>query len=137
MSSVILGAGARILGLFMIVFSVYVLLRGHNDPGGGFIAGLIAASAIALHAFAYGVKVTRQRLRLHPCAIAALGLLFATLSGLPAIAVTAEPFLTHLWATVPLGLTDLKVGTALIFDVGVYLVVVGGVAAFLFALLED
>ena len=60
MKSLILTTGARLLiGLFL-VFSLYVLLRGHNAPGGGFIGGLIAACGFAIHAFASGVAEARR-----------------------------------------------------------------------------
>lgn len=137
MSSVILSSWARMLAVTMLLVSIYILLRGHNEPGGGFIGGLIAAGAVAIHAFAYGVRETRRSLRFHPCAIAGAGLLLALLSGLPGLLGTDAGFLTHLWATVPLGFTELKLGTTIPFDVGVFLVVVGSIAAFVFALMRD
>ncbi len=137
MASVILGGWARGLALAMLAVSAYVLLRGHNEPGGGFIGGLLAAGAVALLAFAHGVREARRQLVFHPCAIAGAGLLLALLSGLPGMLGGDGGFLTHLWATLPLGFAELKLGTTIPFDVGVYLVVVGSVAAFVFALLRE
>ena len=65
----------------MLVFSVFILLRGHNEPGGGFIGGLIAASALAIYGIAFGVPAVRRALRFHPLAIAGAGLLLSSLSG--------------------------------------------------------
>ena len=77
----------------MLLFSVFVLLRGHNEPGGGFIGGLIAASAFAIHGIAFGVPTVRRALHFHPMAISGFGLLLAALSGLPSLAF-GVPFLT-------------------------------------------
>ena len=65
----------------MLLFSVFVLLRGHNDPGGGFIGGLIAVAAFAIYGIAFGVPVARRALHFHPLAIAGAGLFLAAASG--------------------------------------------------------
>jgi multicomponent K+:H+ antiporter subunit A len=111
-----------------LLFSLYLLLRGHNEPGGGFIAGLVAATAIVLQALAFGVKRTRDRLArlIEPAFV--VGLVVAVLSGLYAM-VMGDPFLTHYHAYLPLpegGYYHLS--TTLIFDIGVFMVVVGTVA---------
>ncbi len=128
MSSVILRTSARPILALMLAFSVYLLLRGHNAPGGGFIGGLFAASGLAVHAIAFGRRAAEAALRLSPRAVLGAGLLLAGASGLPAL-LLAEPFLTHLWWS--------ALSTALVFDVGVYLTVVGSVCVFLFELTED
>jgi multisubunit Na+/H+ antiporter MnhB subunit len=108
--------------------SIWILLRGHNAPGGGFIGGLVAASGIVILALASGPAAARQVLRLPPVVISGLGLVAAFASGLPAL-VDGGPLLTQIWATLDTGLLRLQLGTTLIFDVGVYLVVVGMSAA--------
>lgn len=132
MTSMILVPAARVVMALMALFSVYLLLRGHNEPGGGFVGGLVAASALFLHAMANGVAVTRRMLRVEPLMIAAVGIAVAIGAGLFGILIDA-PFLTGVWA-VPAGL---PLGTPLLFDVGVYLVVVGAVATVVFALEDD
>jgi multicomponent Na+:H+ antiporter subunit A len=116
--------------------SVVVLLRGHNEIGGGFVGGLTAALAFAIVALTHGVHRARRRLRRHPLALAGGGLLLAVASGLPGLVLYGD-FLHHVWleATV-LGL-PIKQGTTLLFDLGVYLAVLGTVLAFLFGLMRE
>ena len=82
MKSLILSAATRLLVALMLLFSVYMLLRGHNDPGGGFIGGLIAGIGFALYAMAHGTEAARRALRLDPGVSAMLGLRIALLAGL-------------------------------------------------------
>ena len=133
---VILAAAARPLYLVILVASVWVLLRGHNEPGGGFIGGLIAVSASILWAVAHGSEAAMRRLPLRdPTLLSAAGVLLAALSGVPAL-LLGDPYLTHLWGKVPLGFTDIKVSTVLLFDLGVYLCVWGGLSGYATALLS-
>ncbi len=127
MRSVILHTATRLLISLILMFSVYILFRGHNDPGGGFIGGLIAATAIILYSVAFGASWARLALRFPPVAIAGCGLLFAALAGVLAL-IAGEPFLTGLWYIPKLGL-EMKVALSspLLFDIGVYLVVIGAV----------
>lgn len=129
--SLILNVSARCLLAFAIPLSLFVLLRGHNEPGGGFIGGLVAAIALGFHAIVRGAAATRRLIRLDPIAIGGIGLLVALGSGLPALLLHGEAFLTHQW------LDGLPVGTAIVFDIGVHLVVVGFALGFLLPVLED
>ena len=129
--SLILTVSSRYLLAFALPLSVFVLLRGHNEPGGGFIGGLIGAIGLGFHALVQGAGATRRLIRFEPVAIAGTGLLMALASGLPAVFLHAEPFLTQQW------LDGLPIGTALVFDLGVYLVVVGFALGFLLPVLED
>lgn len=132
---VILDVFARPLYLAILAASVVVLLRGHNEPGGGFIAGLVAVSATVLWALAHGPRAAEGRLPFRsPLRLAAIGVALALASGLPAL-LMGDAFLTHLWGTLPLGLTDLKLSTVLVFDVGVYLCVWGSLAGYSLTLL--
>jgi multicomponent Na+:H+ antiporter subunit B len=119
----------------MLLFSVFVLLRGHNDPGGGFIGGLIAVAAIAIYGIAFGVPVARRALHFHPLAIAGAGLFLAASSGLLSLAYAA-PFLTGIWTTIHVLGATIDLSTVMAFDIGVYLVVVGALASAALAL-ED
>lgn len=131
MNSPILATGARFLIALLLVFSLYVLLRGHNAPGGGFIGGLIAASGFALHAFASGVAEARRALRIDPRNLGLLGVLAAVLSGLVPALVGGAPF-GGVWVEIG----GYALSNILLFDTGVYLSVVGGVLTLIFALEE-
>jgi multicomponent Na+:H+ antiporter subunit B len=135
MNSLIFRTVAPFLTAVMLAFSIFVLLRGHNEPGGGFIGGLIAASALAIYGMALGPDVARKALRVHPLVIAAAGLLIAILSGRMSLAYDV-PFLTGLWAEFNMGRDVLTLSTPMLFDFGVYLVVVGAVASMVLGL-ED
>ena len=135
MDSLILRSGARLLVPLMLLFSVFVLVRGHNEPGGGFVGGLVAATAFALVLLSEGLTEARRLLRLDPLTLVAAGLFVALASGVPPL-LRAWPFMTGLWLKVPLPVVG-KVGSPVVFDLGVYLVVLGIVLAILFALAEE
>ncbi len=126
---------APFLTSLMVVFSVFVLLRGHNEPGGGFIGGLIAASAFAIYGIACGVSPVRRALYFHPMGIAGFGLLIASFAGILSV-FYAVPFMTGLWAYVPLFGDTVALSTVLMFDIGVYFVVVGAITSIALALEE-
>lgn len=134
-SSLILRTSAPILLFLPVAVSLYVLLRGHNEPGGGFLGGLVAASGVLFFAVSRGADEARTVLRVPPIAMAAAGVLIAMLSGLPALFAGDLAYLTHLWAMEPFGI-PLPVGTTLIFDVGVYLTVVGMACTIFLSLLR-
>lgn len=135
MGSIILSTAARYLMPLLLIFSVFLLIRGHNEIGGGFVGGLVAAAAIILYAIAHNVAAARRVLRLDPRTITAIGLLVALLSGLFGW-LTRQPFMTGLWLQQPVAVIG-KVGTPLLFDLGVYLVVIGVVLMILFTLAEE
>lgn len=128
MNTVIFRTMAPVIVAIMLVFSVYICLRGHNEPGGGFIGGLIAASSIAILGMANGAEATRRALRVDPLSIAGFGVLIAGLSGLVSL-FTGQPFMTSQWFYVEIGETVVPLSTPLVFDLGVFLVVFGTIAA--------
>jgi multicomponent Na+:H+ antiporter subunit A len=129
--SPILRTGARLLMPLLLLFSIFLLFRGHNDPGGGFVGGLVAASAFSLYAIAFGVPHARRALLLRPLTLIGSGLLIALLSGLPAV-LRGQPFLTAQWILAPVA-----IGTPAVFDTGVFLVVMGVVLMMVFNLAEE
>ncbi|MBP2547562.1 multicomponent Na+:H+ antiporter subunit B [Neorhizobium galegae] len=135
MNTLIFRTIAPFLTALMLVFSVFVLLRGHNEPGGGFIGGLIAASAFAIYGIAYGVAAVRRALWFHPMAVAGFGLFVSTLSGLLSI-LAGVPFMTGLWITPHLFGVEIALSSVMSFDIGVYLVVVGAITSIALALEE-
>lgn len=137
MNSVLLRNWTPLLKAVMLLISVLLLLRGHNEPGGGFVGGLVAATAFTLHALAFNVGLARRSARVSPRTLMASGLLIALLSGVPGL-WNGMPYLTGIWGTPEIPwLGEVTLGTPLLFDVGVYLVVAGVVLAMVFALLED
>jgi multicomponent Na+:H+ antiporter subunit A len=120
----------------LLALSVIVLLRGHNEIGGGFVGGLTAALAFAVVSLADGVERARARLRLHPLSLAGGGLLLAVASGFPGLVMHGD-FLRHVWLEWDVLGVHVKQGTTLLFDLGVYLAVLGTVLAFLFGLTRE
>ncbi|MDH0615274.1 MULTISPECIES: Na+/H+ antiporter subunit B [unclassified Agrobacterium] len=135
MNTLILRTVAPVVTSLMVLFSIFVLLRGHNEPGGGFIGGLIAVSALAIYGIAYGVTAVRRAILFHPLSIAGAGLLMAMLSGLVSIAA-GVPFMTGLWIYPSLFGVEIPLSTVMSFDIGVYLVVVGAITSIALALEE-
>ena len=129
MNTLIFRTMAPILAALMVLFSIIILLRGHNDPGGGFIGGLIAASAAAIYGMANGVGTVRKVLRFNPLGFAGFGVLLTAVAGLLS-AFTNVPFLAGLW------LPGYVFGVPGVFDIGVYFVVFGTLTAIALAL-ED
>jgi multicomponent Na+:H+ antiporter subunit A len=124
--SLVLQTAARLAVPLLLLLAGFLLLRGHNAPGGGFIAGLVASGAIVLSVLAWGTASTRRLLPVAPEGLLLLGLVVALASGLLA-ALASAPLLTGLWASIdlPAGLGPLKLGTPLLFDIGVFLLVLG------------
>ena len=135
MTSSILQTAARLLMPLLLLFAVFLLLRGHNQPGGGFVGGLVVAASFVLYSIAFDVDAARRALLVPPSKLLGIGLLVALVSGLPGVAV-GQPFMTAIWTTVSTGSTTLDVGTPLLFDVGVFLAVIGVVLTIVFTLAE-
>lgn len=122
-----------VLALFA---SVWILLRGHNEPGGGFIGGLVAAAASIALAMAFGVTHAARRFPFRaPVRCGVLGVLITLASGAPAL-WRGEAYLTHPWSKLDLGLLTLDVSSVLVFDLGVYLCVWGALGGLALELLE-
>lgn len=136
MTSLILKTTARFLMPLLLLFSVFLFVRGHNEPGGGFAAGLVAATSLALYSIAFSASEARRVLRINPRVLLGTGLLAALASGLLSLAY-GRPFLTGVWGYVTLpGFGRMDVGTPLLFDLGVYLAVTGVVISIVLALQE-
>ncbi|MGM0518119.1 MAG: monovalent cation/H+ antiporter subunit A [Campylobacterota bacterium] len=115
----------RLILPLMLMVSVYIFLRGHNLPGGGFIAGLIAAVALIVQYLANGIEWTKARLRFEKETLISYGLLIATATGLVSMFI-GYPFLTSAFTHVNWPLVgEFEVASAIAFDLGVFLVVVG------------
>jgi multisubunit Na+/H+ antiporter MnhB subunit len=135
MTSSILQTAVRFLMPLLLLFAVFLLMRGHNQPGGGFVGGLVVAASFILYSIAFGVDASRRALLVRPSTLLGVGPLIALVSGLPGL-VAGQPFMTAMWTTVTTGSTVLHVGTPLVFDIGVFLAVVGVVLTIVFTLAE-
>tara|TARA_R110000868_G_scaffold329680_3_gene590461 strand:+ start:244 stop:651 length:408 start_codon:yes stop_codon:yes gene_type:complete len=134
MTSLILRVASRFLLLITLVFSVWALFRGHNLPGGGFIGGLLAASGFALYLFAFGANRLKKLLRINLNLLLALGLLISLVSGLLGT-LYGKVFFTAVWAES--SYLPSSLGTPILFDIGVYLVVLSSVLIIMIALEES
>lgn len=136
-NSIILRTATQLLLTLLLLFSLFMLWRGHNEPGGGFIGGLIAAGAFTLYLIAFGGEAMRRVLRIDPHQLLGVGLTVAIVSGCFAV-FGNEIFMTGQWVTLHLGngAEPLKLGTPLLFDIGVYLVVIGFALTIVLALDE-
>lgn len=130
-TSPLLQDGDRLLVPPLLLFALYLLMAGHNRPGGGFVAGLTVASAVVLRAQVRSVAEALQLLPLVPMRMLAAGLLTASLVAVAPLlfggGVLDQPFVEidlPLFATV-------KLTTAFVFDIGVAVLVVGVVGAVL------
>lgn len=136
MNSIILQIAARYLRWILIIFAVLALYRGHNDPGGGFIGGLLAGLAIVYRGFAFNAFQVKEELKDRPEKYIALGLSFILLSFAPSF-LRNETLMTGAWISVPLPFGEvIKLGTPLMFDVGVFFVVIGVTLMFVFSLTQ-
>ncbi|KFI07177.1 MnhB domain-containing protein [Massilia sp. BSC265] len=133
--SIVLENAVSLLYWVMLGAALLLLLRGHNAPGGGFIAALVAVAATAARALVYGTAAARARMPLGPLGLSALGLALAAASGLPAL-FQEQAFLTHWWGELAAGPLALELSTVLLFDIGVALCVWGALGGFCVRLLE-
>jgi len=135
MNSLILRTAVRLLVVLLLVFSMFIFFRGHDEPGGGFIGGLIAAGAFALYSVAFGPAKTREFLRISPRLLLGIGLAAGVASGLLAL-IQNQAFLTGQWWTLYFNGLEIKLNSPLLFDIGVFAVVLGFVMAFVLSLDE-
>ena len=134
MGPMLLRTTAPLLVGLLAMLSIFALLRAHYAPGGGFAAGLILAGAVAVQLLAHGPERARRTLRVHPRTLVAVGLAVAALAacigpvvGSALLAPVPGPYIP--------GLAEL--GSVMVFDIGVYLIVAGTAVAIMFALVED
>jgi monovalent cation:proton antiporter len=136
MNSLILTTVARLAFFVVLLFSLYLLMRGHNHPGGGFIAGVMTALGILLQAIASDLRYVRRVFRVDPRLLAGLGLSLALGTGVAPM-LLGYPFLTSTFGHLQVpGLGDIEIASALFFDLGVYCVVVGGTLLMIMTLAE-
>lgn len=121
--SIILRTVAQLMLPLLLMLSIFMLLRGHNLPGGGFIGGLVGACAIILQLIAFGPTFARRILPVNYLMLTAFGVFFGAIWGLPAM-FGGQPFMFALWIEQPIPGIG-KMGTPVMFDIGVFLAVIG------------
>ncbi|CAH0344615.1 Na(+)/H(+) antiporter subunit B [Bacillus sp. CECT 9360] len=124
-NDLILQTVTKVASPVIFLFSIYIFFGGHYSPGGGFVGGLLASGAIVLLLLSYDIKTVANILPIDYKLVVAIGLLIAALTGTGALIFDA-PFMTHAYQYFDLpiiGHTSLH--TAVLFDLGVYLVVIG------------
>jgi multisubunit Na+/H+ antiporter MnhB subunit len=131
MNSQILHIAARYIKPMFLIISLVVLYRGHNLPGGGFIGGLLAASGYIFYMMAFDVKTTIKKMWIKPFPLMGLGIFLAVLSGFFGV-FSADLFMQGQW----IDIYGIKLGSPTLFDVGVYLTVIGVVLTVMEAILE-
>ncbi|NJN18471.1 MAG: Na+/H+ antiporter subunit B [Oscillochloris sp.] len=133
--SIILRTIARVMMPVLLLISLFMVVRGHHLPGGGFIGGLLAASALILQIVAFGPTAARNVIKINYLLVAAFGVCFAAFWGLLGL-VLGQPFMTAQW--LPEEIPGIgKVGTPVLFDVGVYLTVIGVTVQLALVLAEE
>lgn len=135
MNSLILRAATRFLVSLILVFSIYFLFRGHNSPGGGFAGALIASTGFALYGISEGPNSVQRAIHIDPRVLILIGIILVLVSGLPAV-FAGKPFLTGIWGDIGIE-SPIKLGTPILFDVGVFGIVLGSILLLILALEED
>lgn len=130
MNTLIVRATARALSPGIFLLSLVFLVRGHDEPGGGFIGGLVAGAGIVLEYLARGPERLRRFPPIPAASLLGAGLALAVAYGLAGLAF-GDAFLRGAVWSADLGVGELKVAASLAFDLGVYLVVAGLVLAYL------
>lgn len=137
MNSVILQIASRYVRGLLIIFAVIALLRGHNFPGGGFIGGLLAGLSVVFKGYAYSVNQIKENMKLTPEIYIGSGLSAILLSVIPGI-IRKEQFMTGVWYRIFLPLLgEIKLGTPLLFDFGIFMIIIGVTIMFLFSLTKN
>ena len=136
MNSIVLRTASRLLVGLLLLFSIFLLLRGHNEPGGGFIGGLVAAAAFVLYGLADNEISVRQAVHFDTRSYIAAGLLVAGVSALFPV-LLGLPVLTGVWGDVVLFGATVKLGSPLFFDIGVYIAVIGVALTIVLAMAEE
>lgn len=136
-NNLILQTTTKAVAFVILMFSIYLLLAGHNRPGGGFIGGLMTAAAIVLLYLAYDFETISQLVPLNFRLVLAAGVLIAALTGIASL-LFGGSFLDQAFGFYDLPLLgEVELTTALIFDIGVYLTVIGAAITAVSTIRED
>lgn len=137
-NNVILQTVAKGISFIILAYSIYLFFSGHNHPGGGFIGGLVTSSALVLLYLAFDAKTMNETFPVNYIKMTATGLFIAVLTGIGSFFYDM-PFLSHAFGyfDLPLLGEDVELATAVLFDLGVYLTVVGITMTIILSIGED
>ncbi|WP_026473006.1 MnhB domain-containing protein [Alkaliflexus imshenetskii] len=136
MQNIILEKIASLFLKAMIIVSFWLLLRGHDEPGGGFIAGIIASTGFILYAIVYGSVAVEKILRWNTRNWMGIGLGIIFIAIIIPIFMGYPP-LTGVWMPTPSFLDGfIHIGTPILFDIGVYIAVIGIILSILITIME-
>lgn len=136
-NNLILRTMTSLIAFILLGFAVYLLLAGHNSPGGGFVGGLITSAAIILLYMSYGIKTVEKILPINFKILIMIGLILAIATGLGSLLFDV-PFLTHSFGTFSFPLFgDIELATAMLFDLGVYFTVLGATITIILTIAHD
>jgi len=136
-NDMMLQVSLRLISLIIFTFSLYLFFAGHNSPGGGFIGGLMTASAILGLYLVFDMKTITKAIPFNFSTMIGVGLLFAVTTGIIGT-IFGYPFLKQFFGSFHLPiLGEFELTTALLFDLGVYLVVVGAALTIILTIAED
>ncbi|MDG5800396.1 MnhB domain-containing protein [Marinilabiliaceae bacterium ANBcel2] len=136
MQNIILQKTAKLILIIMTAASLWLLIRGHNNPGGGFIAGIVAATGLILYAIVFGSQKVEKLLKYNTRNWIGSGLAIILVSIIIPIAL-GEPPMTAMWTTISLPFSiSLHTGTPHIFETGVYISVIGIILSIIITIME-
>ncbi|MCR8645405.1 Na(+)/H(+) antiporter subunit B [Paenibacillus sp. N1-5-1-14] len=136
-NDVILKSVTQVAAVIISTFSIYLFMNGHHHPGGGFIGGLSTASAVVLLYLSFGVEKVRENIRVDFKKLSAIGVLIAIGTGTMGV-VFGKSFLTQTYGHFDLPIFgDTELASALIFDTGVALAVIGTAVNIILSISED
>lgn|SRR5690554_5307063 len=136
-NNLILKTTTSLISFLMLGFGIYLFFAGHNSPGGGFIGGLLTTGAFLLLYIAYGINTVNQRLPINFAKLIPLGLLIAVLTSVGSF-LFGEPFLSHTFGYFHFPIFgEVELATAMFFDLGVYLTVVGVIMTIILTIAND
>ncbi|WP_407271485.1 Na(+)/H(+) antiporter subunit B [Radiobacillus sp. PE A8.2] len=125
------------IAFILFGFSIYLFLAGHSAPGGGFIGGLMTAAAIVLMYMAYGYEAVNKILPINYRYVTPIGLLIAVLTGMGSF-IFDQPFLSHTFGYFHIPIFgEIELATAMLFDLGVYLTVIGVTMTIILSIAND
>ena len=134
MNSVILQIASKYIKWILVLFALIALYRGHNYPGGGFIGGLLFSMSVIFYSFAFDGPTAKNVIKIKPEGFIALGLLLIFLSLFPGL-ILNQIFMAGVWISIAIPLLgDIKLGTPFLFDIGVFLAVIGVTLRLFFSL---
>lgn len=136
-NDLILRTTSSLIAFILLGFAIYILLAGHNSPGGGFVGGLVTASAILLLYMSYGSEAVEKILPINYRTLIPIGLFIALASGLGSFLFDV-PFLSQTFGyfNVPV-FGEMELATATLFDIGVYTTVLGVTVTIILTIAND